>query len=201
MDLAKIFTSAGLKYVEHGNWRARVRPGTFTPEGAMVHHTASSDLAATLKVVTYGRPDLIGPLCNVLVDHTGLLHLISAGRANHAGMGSSKVLAHMKQGQPPKGTARQLGYKDDIVGNGLFVGFEVLSTGKATDPLPQAAWVATAKATAAICRYLKHPTPARVIGHAEWTSRKPDPQFGRGPDAHINMDRLRQAIRPYVVPR
>jgi hypothetical protein len=198
VDLAKIFTSAGIKYVEHGNWRARVRPGEFTPVGSMVHHTGSTNLAATLKTVTYGRPDLIGPLCNVLVDDKGLLHLISAGRANHAGSGSSKVFNDVKAGRVPKGTAYHLGLKDDMVGNQWFVGFEVLSPGKPGVMLSQEAWVATARATAAISRYLKHPTVARTIGHAEWTRRKPDPQFGRGPDAHINMDRLRQAIRGYL---
>lgn len=202
MDLAKIFTSAGVPYVEVGDWRSRVRPGSFAPEGVLIHHTASTGFDGTLKIVRDGRPDLNGPLCNVFVAK-GKCYLISAGRANHAGTGAAEALANLRAGRPPKGTAHQLGYRDDddTVGNGLLVGFEVLSPGKSSVELAQEDWVVTAKATAAILRYLKRPTVARAIGHAEWTKRKVDPQFGRGPDAHINMDRLRQAVRPYLTPK
>lgn len=202
MDLARIFTSAGVPFVEVGDWRSRVRPGTFTPEGVLVHHTATTGFDGTLKVARDGREDLNGPLYNVLVAK-GRCYLLSAGRANHAGTGAAEALANLRVGRVPKGTARQMGYADDpgTVGNGLLVGFGVLSPGKPSVDLAQEDWVVVAKASAAILRYLKRPTVARVIGHAEWTRRKVDPEFGRGPGAHLNMERMRQAVRPYLIPK
>ncbi len=195
MDFAHILAAAKVPFVEHGDWRTRVRPGTFRPEGVMIHHTASTGFDATLKVVTHGRPDLNGPLCNIYVAR-GKCYLISAGRANHAGAGSSEALAYLRKNSPPTGSAAKLDRPDDFTGaNGIFVGFEVLSPGKPSVQLADEDWNVVCKATAAILRNLRIPHPARMIGHAEWTRRKVDPQFGRGTDAHMNMDRLRQRLR------
>lgn len=196
MDFAKVFHDAQLPYVEIGNWRARVRPGTFAPEGALIHHTASTDFDGTLKIVRDGRGEpnpLLGPLCNIYVAR-GKLHIVSAGRANHAGSGSSHALANLRAGKTPPGTAKQMGWKDDFNGgNGLFVGFEVLSPG--TGPkLSTADWEITAHGALAVIKAIHHDTRAAVIGHAEWTSRKIDPQFGYGRDAHLNMEALRSRI-------
>ncbi len=195
MDIAHILRAAHLPVVEVGPWRTNVRPGTFRPEGVMIHHTASTGFDATLKTVRYGREDLAGPLCNVFVAR-GKCYVISAGRANHAGAGSSKVLAEMRKNIPPSATAYKRDLADDFTGaNGLFVGFEVLSPGRASVTLPDEDWFLVSKAAAALLRNLHHPHPARMIGHAEWTRRKPDPQFGHGPDAWVNMARLRQRLK------
>lgn len=197
MDLKAIFTAEKVPFVEWGDWRSRVRPGTFTPEGVLIHHTASSDLGSTLKVVTHGRPDLNGPLCNVFVGN-GKCYLISAGRANHAGVGSSKTLARMRKNLTPNGTARTLGYEDDFTGgNGLFVGFEVLSRGNGT-VLDVATWNVLCHATAAVLKHIDQPHHARAIGHAEWTQRKIDPVFGRGMNGRKGAYADMQAIRDHV---
>lgn len=67
----------------------------FSPGGAVCHWTAGP--AGTLKrpslgVVTAGRPDLPGPLCNVYLDRYGVAVVVAAGRANHAGTGSWRGL-------------------------------------------------------------------------------------------------------------
>ena len=82
MEFAHILRRAGIPVVEVGDWRSRVRPGTFRPEGVLIHHTASTGFDSTLRVVRDGRPDLNGPLCNIYVAR-GTCYVISAGRANH----------------------------------------------------------------------------------------------------------------------
>lgn len=203
MDFAAIFKSAGVPYVEVGPWRSHVRPGTFKPEGVMIHHTGSTGFASTLKVVRYGREDLAGPLCNIYVAN-GKCYIISAGKANHAGEGSSVVLKEMRQGILPSTTAAKRGLANDYEGaNALFVGFEILAKGDNT-PIPERDWEVAAKASAACLRYLAYrkeiPSAhrARVIGHAEWTARKIDPKLGRGRDAWTNMARFRQKLETWL---
>jgi hypothetical protein len=195
MDFAAIFTKYRVPFVEIGPWRSHVRPGTFTPEGVLIHHTGSTGYASTLNVVRYGRPDLAGPLCNIYIAK-GKAHIISAGRANHAGMGSSEALARLRRDVTPNGTARSMGFADDTNGNGLFVGFEILAKGDGS-PVPLADWNVSAQAAAAILKELRHPDTARCIGHAEWTRRKPDPMFGRGATAYQNMQAFRTKLAPY----
>src|SRR5258708_13988783 len=48
-DLAEFMRAAGLTVNEVGNWRTRKRPGSFTPIGIMMHHTAGT---SSLNVVT-----------------------------------------------------------------------------------------------------------------------------------------------------
>lgn len=200
-DLAAIFKAENIPFIEHGDWRSRVRPGTFNPEGLIVHHTASTGLEASLNVVTNGRPDLNGPLCNVFIGG-GQLYLISAGRANHAGAGSSTVLSDLRADKAPTGTARDRGLEDDVSGgNGLFVGFEVLSPGTGAI-LDQPTWALTVRASAAIVKHLGHPSPSRAIGHAEWTKRKIDPEFGHiAGGAHQEMNSIRAAMAKVLAPR
>lgn len=193
-DFAAIFRKHDVPFVEVGNWRARVRPGTFVPEGVLVHHTASTGYAPTLKVVTDGRPDLMGPLCNIYIAK-GKAHIISGGRANHAGAGSSKTLGRLRANKAPLGTAKKLGYPDDFQGgNGLLVGFEVLSPGDGT-ALADADFKVLCHAAAAILEEIGRPHRNRVIGHAEWTSRKIDPRWnGKGRDAHYSMNLIRERV-------
>jgi peptidoglycan hydrolase-like protein with peptidoglycan-binding domain len=176
MDLAALFRAEGIDVVEHGNWRARVRPGRFAPVGIMVHHTAAkgSD-RGILDVLTNGRADLIGPLCTAMPAEDGRLHLISAGIANHAGFGSSVVLDEVKRDVAPRGRASSRGLRDNVVGNALFYGFEVDNDGVG-QPYPPQQIATVVKASAALCRY--HSWSAnRVIHHGEWTRRKTDMSF------------------------
>lgn len=78
----------GLTVVEVNGWRTR-GSATFNPRGSVDHHTAgpAKGNAPSLRICVDGRPDLPGPLCNVLVGRDGTCYVIAAGRANHAGPG------------------------------------------------------------------------------------------------------------------
>lgn len=87
--LADVLREAGLQVRDDGGWLSRGRPWAFDPVGVLMHHTAFRATGANpqpaLATVRDGRPGLRGPLCHVLVARDGTCHLISAGRANHAG--------------------------------------------------------------------------------------------------------------------
>ena len=172
-DIAGLMRAAGLTVNEVGNWRTRKRPGSFTPIGVMMHHTAGS---SSLGVVTNGRSDLSGPLANFHIEKSGLINLVSAGPANHAGRGAQVVLDEVKRGIAPTGTAAARGLPDSPGGNSFFYGFENENLGDGSDPWPDAQLDAMARAAAALCQ-LHCWNATRVIAHKEWTARKIDPNF------------------------
>lgn len=86
MSLYDRLVAGGLAVVDHR------RPGyknlTFNPQAVMLHHTASgagSGNAPSLNTVLFGRPDLPGPLCHILIGRDGTIYAITDGYANHAG--------------------------------------------------------------------------------------------------------------------
>lgn len=120
--LADEFRAAGLTVVEVEGWKNRGRPastGAFEPEhGVTVHHTgvtsSRSNPGPTLKTLIVGRPDLPGPLCQWTVRHDGVVVVIAAGRANHAGR-VGKSAPGMPAGTD--GNARALGDEVDTDGS------------------------------------------------------------------------------------
>lgn len=78
----------GLTVVEVNGWRER-GSADFNPRGSVDHHTAgpAKGNAPSLGIVVKGRPDLPGPLCNVLIGRDNTCYVVAAGRANHAGAG------------------------------------------------------------------------------------------------------------------
>lgn len=173
-DLLALFRAEGIAVREAGDWRSRVRPGVFKPEGIVVHHTGSKGQGDDgLSILIDGRADLNGPLCNASPRDDGTLVLISAGRANHAGAGSSEVLDRVRHDLAPRGLASTLGLVDDTTGNGWFYGLEVDNSGDPNDPYPPTQYETTVRACAALCRHHGW-TANRVILHSEWTRRKRD---------------------------
>lgn len=80
---------AGLNVARVPGWQTRRRPGPFMPLGVLLHDTvgAKTGDAPSLDVVINGRPDLNGPLYQVLIARSGRIHLVAAGRTNNAGEG------------------------------------------------------------------------------------------------------------------
>jgi hypothetical protein len=188
-DLAELMRAAGLTVNEVGDWRARHRPGSFTPIGIMMHHTVGTGPGSLTDVVR-GDAKIPGPKANFYVDRGGVIHMVSGGRANHAGKGARQVLDEVSRGSAPARTAAQRRLRDDLVGNGFFYGFENENRGDGIQPWPEVQLDTMARAAAALCQ--RHCWSAnRVISHAEWTARKIDP---RGIDMNDFRGRVAQLL-------
>jgi hypothetical protein len=100
--LADELRAAGLNVIEEPGWRTRGATSKstgklFDPIGQIIHHSAdvareglADDLddAGLVNLIVHGRADLPGPLYQIHIDRDGEVHVIAAGRANHAGRGS-----------------------------------------------------------------------------------------------------------------
>lgn len=163
----------GVAVVEHDGWRTHNRnaKGPWGPvNGVVVHHTVTSGTDPSVTLCYNGRSDLPGPLCHGVIAKDGSVHLVSNGRANHAGTGDPNVLAAVVAERAVL-PAPRLNTTD---GNTHFYGFECVNMGDGKDPWPEVQLDAIARASAAVCRaHGWH--AASVIGHKEWTDTKIDP--------------------------
>lgn len=133
-------------------WESR-GSSAFNPQGVVCHHTASSAGSdhPALGICTYGRSDLPGPLCNVLLARNGDAYIVASGRANHAGSG---------------------GYRG-LYGNSSVLGIEAENNGVG-EPWSQNQLRSYHRICAAMCSEINRDA-SWVCGHKEWTSRKIDP--------------------------
>lgn len=162
----------GLKVVEKDGWRDRGRPYTFSPKAVICHHTASSSTSGNFgseSIVTYGRSDLPGPLCQFLLGRDGTVMIIAAGYANHAGEGGPRA------GIPAN------------MGNTYAYGIEAENNGLG-EPWSKEQLNAYYRLCAALLSHMGTKDVSKVFGHKEWTIRKIDP-------AGINMDNFRENVR------
>lgn len=168
--LAKVLRKKGLKVKVVQGWKTRGHPGTFAPRGVMFHHTASGSgggNAPALGIVTHGRSDLLGPLCNFLVARDGTVYFVAAGRSYHAG-----------EGGPLKGVPADNG-------NSYLFGVECENNGIG-EKWPEKQKEAIATLFAVLLKRVGK-KEEMVIAHKEWTSRKIDP-------AGINMEGFRYRV-------
>ena len=150
--LGDVLRSAGLNVVETPGWKTRTASGPQPlPVGVLEHHTATLTSygrpAPTVQLCIDGRPDLDGPLCHGVIAYNGVIHLIAAGRANHAGKAKAS-------GPNPAGD-----------GNTLYVGFEWDYQGVKQGPSPEQ-YDAAVRATAAVLKRIGRPADA-ARGHRE----------------------------------
>lgn len=107
-----------------------------TVQGIMLHHTATSASAPgdypSLGIVTRGRSDLPGPLCNYGLGRSGTIYLVTEGIAWHAGVGYYNGVAD---------------------GNGHFLGVEAENPGTGA-PWPAAQLDAYRRLVASTLNYL-----------------------------------------------
>ncbi|MGW5647509.1 peptidoglycan recognition protein family protein [Saccharopolyspora sp. NPDC003762] len=192
--LAEVLRAAGLDVVETDGWSDRTAPGSQPqPVGVLEHHTATpasyARPAPTVQMCIDGRPDLDGPLCHGVIGYDGVVHLIAAGRANHAGKAKAS-------GPNPAGD-----------GNTLYVGFEWDYSGHQT-PSPEQ-YDAAVRATRAVLRRLGRPADA-ARGHVEtsvtgkWDPGQVDMNAFRSQiaigDQEVNMataDQIFELVRRY----
>lgn len=166
----------GVHVVEHPGWQTRGKP-TFEPGGVICHHTAGPARgdAPSLRTCVDGRPDLPGPLAQIVLARSGTAIVIASGKANHAGAGGWR----------------------GITGNTHMFGIEAENTGNG-EPWPRAQLDAYVRCCAAIVRRLGV-SADRVCGHKEWATppgRKVDP---RGID--MPSFRLQVAARLHGTPK
>lgn len=176
--LGDVLRDAGLTVVETSGWQERSADSGEPPRpvGVLEHHTATwaseDDPAPSVQLCIDGRPDLDGPLCHGLIGFDGTVHLISAGRANHAG--EAKM-----SGPNPSGD-----------GNVLYVGFEWDYQGVEQAPSTEQ-YDAAVRATEAVLNHLDRPADA-ARGHLETSvTGKIDP-------GNVDLDGFRADIAKIV---
>lgn len=166
----------GCSVITESGWSSRGRPastGAFNPSGVLVHHTgttaSSSNPHPTLHMCMYeGRPpDLPAPLCQGLICYAGDVHVVAAGRANHAGAANAS-------GPMPAGD-----------GNALYVGWECDYNG--SQKMSGAQYDAMILASAAVCRHFGR-SSAYVRGHKETS------QTGKWDPGQYSMDHIRSDV-------
>lgn len=137
--------------IEIDGWRTRGK-STITPRLGVNHHTAGArtGVVPSLGVCINGRPDVPGPLCNVLLGRDGIARLIAAGVSNNAGRGSWR----------------------GITGNSNTLGLEIEHVGTLAEPVSLHILDVAARIQAAFAR--NRYDASFVIQHFEWTVRKID---------------------------
>ncbi|MFF7947032.1 N-acetylmuramoyl-L-alanine amidase [Streptomyces griseorubiginosus] len=169
-----VLKAEGLTVHEHAGWRTHERDAAtgkpFGPViGVLIHHTAGH---GDKEVCFNGRSDLPGPLCHGWLGKTEGLWLLSAGRANHAGLVDLDVLNALRAESSPLP-------KDDQAnadGNDVLYGLEIENLGDSRDPYPADQYRQAVLWAAAICR--AHGWSEKsVAGHKECQPGKVDPSF------------------------
>lgn len=161
----------GVEVKKVDGWESRGHEGTFDPRGVLEHHTASatgSD-APAIHTVTFGRPDLPGPLCNFLVSRSGIVYFIASGRAYHAGLGG-----------PFRGIPLNSG-------NSYLWGIEIENNGVG-EKYPGHQMFAVRVLTKLLLTRSGNRGAFMAFGHKEWTSRKIDPSLWK-------MDQFRHDVK------
>jgi hypothetical protein len=158
--LADVLRARGLMVAEQGGWKERGRAEMGHVHGVICHHTAGPPKgnAPSLPLVIKGRPDLAGPLSQLVLGRDGTFFVVAAGRCNHAGAGA---------------------WRGFTEGNSCFIGIEAENTGLTNDPWPPKQLNAYARGVAAILDHIGAPA-IMCCGHKEWAlpkGRKSDPSF------------------------
>lgn len=180
LDLPARLRRHGLTVVEVDGWQTRGRPastGGFDPVGVLCHHTASSSNGrAALPILVNGRSDLPGPLCQLSLDRQGIVYIVAAGRANHAGV------------------ARPSGTVAGGDGNVLYIGIEAQNEGTG-EAWPKAQYDAYTLLAAVLCVEITGNSAQTVRGHKETsTEGKIDPAGPTPYEATFDMGKFRSRV-------
>lgn len=167
--LADTLHAANLKVAEVPGWQARGHANMGQVRGLIMHHTAGAKIGnmPSLGIVTHGRPDLAGPLCNLGLGRDGTWYCVAAGLAYHAGAGNWRGITN---------------------GNSGMIGVECENTGLG-EPWPDVQLDSFRHGVAAIFRKLGL-SADMCCGHKEYAlphGRKIDP-------TGVDMVRMRQDI-------
>ena len=196
MDLVRTLRTHPLMAdIEVLDWRV---PGKGSPGfiGVMNHHTvsrATSGRYPSKTVVTKGRPDVSGPLCNILgARDGGSIAVITDDEANHAGLGDPNVTAKAKANRPAGGKPGPDQSKADGRHHWLGIEWENDGTGEPWSPRMLETMHCT---NAALCSVNGWDPMTRVVQHSEWSRRKIDCAFVTPP---LSYDAFRRNIAALV---
>ena len=168
-NLADVVRRSGLPVVEILGWKTRGHGQFESIESIIDHHTGTPNSIPgdypTLKTVRDGRPGLDGPLSQLGLGRSGIVYVIAAGVAWHAG-------ATFEEWQD----------------NWHAIGIEAEHPGGSA-PWPAVQYNAYVRLNRALCDGYDVPY-ARVRGHKEIA--KP---LGRKPDPTFNMPAMRERVR------
>lgn len=166
--LIAILRTEGVRYSEYPGWRTNERDDetgkTFGPVHMILnHHTAGRD---SLGVVARGRAGLPGPLAHIHLAKSGVATLVSAGRANHAGlMAKNAYDSFLGEKTLHPSPSKSSGTVD---GNDVSYGIETENLGNGTDTYTRAQYDAWVRINAAVARY--HGWSAQSVGCHKETS-------------------------------
>ncbi|WP_280499003.1 peptidoglycan recognition protein family protein [Nocardia cyriacigeorgica] len=132
--LADVLREAGCQVIEHDGWRQRGHGDFLDIRGVLWHHTAGGG-ANDWRIVQNGRPDLPGPLAQLVLERDGTFRVIAVGVCWHAGRGSWP-------GWPTNNA------------NYHTIGIEMVNSGTGTQDWPAVQLDAARRGTAAIMRRL-----------------------------------------------
>ena len=198
-SMAEMLRAEGVKVREYPGWLTHNRnhKGAWGEvHGIILHHTVTGPKVDGVEICHDGFSTLPGPLCHGVISRDGTVHLISSGRANHAGSGDPAVLKAVTDESydiRPPAPKKHDGSPGAADGNRAFYGFECENLGDGVDPWPEVQVEAMVRASAAWARY--HGWSAKsVIGHKEWSDWKSDPKGPKtGPS--VEMPDLRRRIQ------
>ncbi|MBN4927992.1 N-acetylmuramoyl-L-alanine amidase [Hoyosella rhizosphaerae] len=174
--LADVLRAEGLTVIEHDGWLTRGHGEYRDIRGVMAHHTAGGT-PNDWRVVMFGRPDLPGPLSNLVLEKDGTYRVVAAGVCWHAGRGSWP-------GWPTNNA------------NWHVIGIEAVSTGR-PDAQGRFDWTpeqldAYVRGCAAIARKVGF-SVNNVVGHKEYSSE------GKIDPAGIDMADFRRQVQQVIV--
>ena len=199
-EIVEALRTWDIAFTRTSGWRTRSNQGGWGDvTGFMVHHTGTEHPdPIEVDILVKGHSTLSGPLAQFGLTDDGVVHLIAAGAANHAGGGDKRVLeavmfeSYDRFPPAPRFTHEEFlqGAPGSVIGNPRFMAVETAyrdePTAKARATMPRLAaamiWALDRKDTQ------NRWTAKSVIGPKEWQRGKPDP-------AKVDMSVLRQEIQ------
>lgn len=167
-DLADAARRSGLKVTGVPGWRTRGAGPMRGVNGVTCHHTATPSSVTgdlpTLPVLADGHRTLSGPLCNLALSRSGIVTVVAAGAANHAGV------SHKTSWTNP-----------------YMIGIEAEHPGGNTS-WPKVQYDAYVRLCRALIDHYRLPATA-VLGHKETAAPK-----GRKVDPNFDMSDFRRRV-------